>query len=285
MQKGLQIGVGLAATVACSVAMAQAQAGAVAGSSQPAVAATEMAPDAPTPAAQSPGTETAPAEVSPVAQAPITAQSVAASHPHEPSAPPASVGTASKPAPKDEGPATLLNKGLKVSGYGGVSVFGSRTAGQNVVYVGGEAAVLLDHRFAMGIAGYGLLSHVTGPNEYLGEPQRLSFGYGGFLLRYSFLSQYPYYVTVGTLVGAGGVAYTPEWTGDWSGHRHIDADPLFVVEPSIGAHLNMTRWMRFGVQVSYRLVAGASEASGVERPSDRDLSGFAYGGHLQFGWL
>ncbi len=276
MQKLPEICAWLATIVVSSVAVAQTAPATQVFSSHPAVPATETA-----------------------AVAPITASAIAtagsgdaatfapSSDAAKPTAAPMPATSARPaPAPKDEGPPTLLSKkGLKVSGYGGISVLGSRTMRQNVAYVGGEAAVLLDHRLAVGIAGYGLASHITGPEDSFGDPQQLSFGYGGFLLRYSFLSRYPYYFTIGTLVGAGGVAYTPEWTGDWSGRRSVEVEPVFVFEPSIGGHLNLTRWMRFGAQVSYRIVTGMNEASSVERPRDSDLSGFAYGGHLQFGWL
>jgi hypothetical protein len=187
---------------------------------------------------------------------------------------------------KDEGPPTLLsNKAPRLGGYGGPSVFGSRTMGQNVVYAGGEAALLLDHRLAIGLAGYALVSHVGGPTDVFGDPQRLGFGYAGLLLRYSFLGNYPYYFTVGTLVGGGGVGYLPEWNGNWSRHRATQTDPALVVEPSLGGHLNLTRWMRLGVQVSYRFVSIAGVSNAAGRPSAEDLAGFAYGGHLQFGWL
>jgi hypothetical protein len=280
MQKRPHVFPWLAAIVVSSVAVAQTEPGMPASSHQPAASAIDMAPVATHKAAA----ETATGDVAPPAPSSAAAKPTAV--PSATTRPGHPTIAAPERAPKDDGPATLLpKKGLNVSGYGGVSVFASRTMGQNVAYVGGEAAVLLGHRLAIGIAGHGLASQVAGPDDFFGVPQQLSFGYGGFLLRYSFLSKWPCYFTIGTLVGAGGVAYTPEWTSDWSGRRHVEADPVFVFEPSIGGHLNLTRWMRVGAQVSYRLVTGMSESSSVARPRDSDLSGLAYGGHLQFGWL
>lgn len=205
---------------------------------------------------------------------------------NEPSSSNDDVARASSAEPTSDGPPTLLSKKApKIGAYGGATVLGSRTMGQNVVYVGGELAILLDHRLALGLAGYGLASHIAGASDIYRDPQRLGFGYGGLLLRYSFLSSLPYYVTVGTLLGAGGVAYTPEWHADWSHRSRIEVDPVFVVEPSLGAHLNLTRWMRLGAQISYRIVSVTLQSEDSGMPRATDLAGIAYGGHLQFGWL
>jgi hypothetical protein len=155
--------------------------------------------------------------------------------------------------------------------------------GQGVVYVGAEGALLVDHRLAIGLAGYGLATRIEGPNDANGDPQRLGFGYGGFVLRYSCVQRRPYYLTVGALVGAGGVAYHPDYDNhNFDRDDDVHPDTLFVVEPSVGGHLNLTRWARLGVSVSYRMVTGVDRLTQIE---EKDLSGFAYGGNLQLGWF
>jgi hypothetical protein len=170
-----------------------------------------------------------------------------------------------------------------VGGYGGISVLGSTMKDRGVVYVGAEGALLIDHRFAIGLAGYGLASNVRGPDDAYGREQRLGFGYGGLLLKYSFIGRQPYYLTVGTIVGAGGVGY--DHHDDDDGYRdndrdYDDVDGVFVVEPSISGYVNLTRWARIGAQASYRFVSGVDQIAGIK---DKDLAGFAFGGNLQFG--
>lgn len=184
----------------------------------------------------------------------------------------------------DPGPPVLLSgKHLTLGGYGGLSVVGSSMKGKGVVYVGGEGALLVDHRLAIGLAGYGLASHISGPDDIYGDPQRLGFGYGGFLLRYHFLDKRPYYFSVGALVGAGGVTYMHDGDRSRSDNRASndrDPDAVFVAEPSINGHLNLTRWARVGAQISYRFVSGVNNLTDIR---EKDLSGFAYGGNIQFG--
>ena len=196
--------------------------------------------------------------------------------------------TLEAPAPEpvsDPGPPTLLGGGkTAVGGYGGLAVVGSSMKGQGVVYVGAEGALLIDHRLALGLAGYGLASRIGGPDDANGDPQRLSFGYGGLIVRYSFVERRPYYFTVGALVGGGGVAYTHDYDNhDYNDdHDHIHPDSVFVFEPSVGGHINLTRWARLGAQVSYRMVTGVDKLTDIK---EKDLSGFAYGGNLQLGWF
>jgi hypothetical protein len=172
-----------------------------------------------------------------------------------------------------------------VGGYGGISVVGSNMKNRGVVYVGAEGALLIDHRFAIGLAGYGLASRILGPDDAYGHEQRLGFGYGGLLLKYSFIGRQPYHLTVGTLVGGGGAGYDHDDDDDNDAFRdhdndYDDIDGVFVVEPSVSGHLNLTRWARIGAQVSYRFVSGLDNIVGVK---DKDLAGFAFGGNIQFG--
>jgi hypothetical protein len=192
-----------------------------------------------------------------------------------------------EPAPKpveDPGPPTLLGgKKSSIGGYGGVSIVGSSMKGQAVVYAGLEGALLVAHRLAIGLAGYGLATRIAGPDDSFGNAQRLEFGYGGLVLRYSFVERRPYYFTVGALVGGGGVGYGRDYRNhDFDGNREYDPDPVFVVEPSVGGHVNLTRWMRLGATVSYRMVNGIDNLTHIK---EKDLSGFAYGGNIQLGWF
>jgi len=53
------------------------------------------------------------------------------------------------------------------------------------------------------------------------------------------------------------------------------------VEPQVGAHVNITRWLRLGAVAGYRVVSGM-DTKGL---SDSDLAGPTVGGQIQAGWF
>lgn len=186
-----------------------------------------------------------------------------------------------------DGPATVLGGSddkIAIGGYGGITILGTSIDGQAAALVGGEGALLLDHRFAIGVAGRGLASEVGGLPFSNGDPSAMGLGYGGAVIRYHLVSERsPVAVSFGALVGAGGMTFlrkVGEYEFEYDDDPE-DVDVFFVAEPSIQGHLYFTRWMRVGLNANYRFTEGV----GRHGLSDRDLSGFAFGGHLQFGWF
>lgn len=186
-----------------------------------------------------------------------------------------------------DGPGTLLGGSddkIAFGGYGGVTVLGTSIERRAALLVGGEAAFLIDHRFAIGVGGYGLASEVSGPTFANGDGSALGFGYGGGILRYHFVGERsPLGLSIGALVGGGGLTHLRKLGEDDFEYdiEQDEPDAFFVVEPSVQGHLYLTRWMRLGINGSYRFVSGVNSL-GLQ---DSDLAGFAFGGHLQFGWF
>ncbi len=60
----------------------------------------------------------------------------------------------------------------------------------------------------------------------------------------------------------------------------VGSDRVFVVQPSIGAELNITRFFRLGLDAGYRHFSG-SDLSGYK---DSDFSGPVLGLRFKFGW-
>ncbi len=60
----------------------------------------------------------------------------------------------------------------------------------------------------------------------------------------------------------------------------VGSDNVFVVQPSIGAELNVTRWFRIGIDGGYRFFNN-SDISGF---TDQDFSSPVLGLRLKFGW-
>ncbi len=183
---------------------------------------------------------------------------------------------------EDVGAPPLFSSVRHVGGYGGPSVMYSRIAGKDGVLVGGEGAVLLDHRLALGGAGYGWTRDSSAPADVDGVPRDLTVGYGGFLVRYSLLTGGPIYGSLGALVGAGGITLARNSDDDRSEDARSDqSDSFFVFEPQLSVQVNLLSWMRIGLQGGYRITSGLGHLGYTEQ----DIDGVTLGGTLQFGGL
>jgi hypothetical protein len=185
------------------------------------------------------------------------------------------------PSP-DNPPSTLFQNSPELGGFGGPSWAYTRLNHEPGVLLGGEGALLLDHRVSLGAAGYAWAGDSSGTTDSDGGARSLQMAYGGLTLRYSFLRTSPVYATVGTLVGSGALALTRDETS--KGHPFVqpkDIDPFFVVEPQVSLQVNVFRWMRAGLQGGYRMTAGVSKLGYTAS----DVNGLTLGGTLQFGWL
>jgi hypothetical protein len=179
----------------------------------------------------------------------------------------------------DQGPPLLFGKSLDVGGYGGVDVAYARMFGRDGALVGGQGAVLINHRLALGIAGYGWSNPQDGPSALNGDAQRFETGYGGFTVHYSlYFDQLPVYLTVGALVGGGAIDLTDEKHSE--GYQDSASTDVFtVVQPDVAVHANLTRWMRVGLTAGYRITSGVNRLGFQES----DVNGVMVGGQIQFG--
>jgi hypothetical protein len=163
------------------------------------------------------------------------------------------------------GASTLFDTPVSFGGYAGVGFRYSRLFGRDGFVAGAEMALLLSHRLAIGVSGYG------GDSD---PGDALSFGYGGVVVRYHFpLQSSPFYLSLGALTAAGAVSDDSDDSSDG------DDDAVFVFEPQVSGHLNVTRWLRVGVDVGYRLVSGS------ERYPARNLRSPIAGFHAELGWF
>jgi len=199
----------------------------------------------------------------------------------------ATLVTSSSPTPtpsestsaSDE-PVTLFgHRKVKYGGYGALGARYARVKGEDGAFVGGEGAFLIDHRLAIGLAGYGWSNEHRMPvNGYLGD-RYMHLGYGGLLIRYHvFIPQSPVSLSVATLIGGGAVGFT---TNRDDQMRRDNADLFFVFEPQLGAHIYLTRWMRAGLDAGYRLVSGVGRFGFTES----NFRGASLGGSIGFGWF
>ena len=167
-------------------------------------------------------------------------------------------------------PATLFDRAPALGAYAGLSFRYARLMGEDNLLAGLEAAVLLDHRFAIGFAGYGWSAGREG------DVTGVTLGYGGLMLRYHLLSFSPVVVSFAALAAAGDISVS---RADPHSRSERDSDNLFVCEPQISAHLQIARFLRLGADFGYRIVAG------IDNFKTSDLRGFLAGMHIQAGWF
>ena len=60
----------------------------------------------------------------------------------------------------------------------------------------------------------------------------------------------------------------------------VGSDRLLVIQPSVGAEVNIARWFRLGLDAGYRFYSGVN-LNGI---SNSDLAGPTLGIRMKFGW-
>ena len=165
-------------------------------------------------------------------------------------------------------PRTLFgsNSEHRNGGWGGPAVALTEVMGKPALLTGLKAGWIIDHRFTLGIGGYGMVTDVPnkGYDAYLvdnGEEVRRTsqfrMGYGGLLLEPVIAYKSPVHVTLPILIGAGGCAYETSTRWESGDSTHYDdwrdqGQAFFVLEPGVELELSLVRILRVGIGASYR---------------------------------
>jgi len=170
---------------------------------------------------------------------------------------------------------TLVGDGFHSGGYGGLLFRVGIVKGEAALFSGGRGAWIINHRFAIGGGGYSMLTDVkTDAVTTGGNPLYMKIHMGGLELEYIEDSDKLLHWTFLVTLGGGTVAVrTKGSTADY------DSDEFFVMEPNANMDLNINKWFRIGVGVSYRF------AIGVDNPYAKasDVSGPSIGAVFKFG--
>lgn len=162
---------------------------------------------------------------------------------------------------------TLFGSGeVTWGGYGAAETKFSTMNNQMALLVGGRGGVIINHTFTLGIGGYGLVTSHKIDNYKISDPYLtdsipyLRVGYGGLHLGLAIEPNRLVHITGGVLIGAGGAAYTREYTyNHWENDHNwktYNSSAFFVLEPHIGVELNLTNFMRLEASGTYRYVSG-----------------------------
>jgi len=187
---------------------------------------------------------------------------------------------------------TLFGNGKKttVGWFVGPSVAYTQFSGDHAVLAGIQGGMIINHHLSVGLAVIGLAkSDYLTYNHFVDSTDvRLEGGYGGLLLEYTFFPKSVVHFSIPVLIGGGQFSYvdkdkTGHWdneAGEWdSDHRTIDKDAIFVVEPGIRAEVNVLKFMRFGIGVTYRYTPDLD----LMKTDKAFLNSFTAGATLTFG--
>jgi hypothetical protein len=162
--------------------------------------------------------------------------------------------------------ATLINGEIESGGFGGPVLKVTNINGENAVMVGGRGGWIINHSIVLGGGGYGLVTDVKAKVTD-SIHQYIEMGYGGLELEYITSSNDLLHLSMGLLVGAGGIGYKHEDNDVF--HTSQNNNSFFVLEPSVNANLNVTHSFRIAAGVSYRYVSGLKSIVST----NADLSG------------
>jgi hypothetical protein len=106
------------------------------------------------------------------------------------------------------------------------------------VLAGARLGLMMDHKFLIGVGGYGLAT-----------PEYIPMGYGGIVMEYLPWSDRVAHISFAGLVGAGG----------------LYANSFFVAEPEVRLNVNVNKWLRLTAGGGYRFIGGAGCANSALR--------------------
>jgi len=173
-------------------------------------------------------------------------------------------------------------------GYGGFTSAYTQVAGRDAYLSGGKGAWILDHRFAIGGAGYGF-NTLAKTDALLNNDYSFSGGYGGLLIEPIIFPGKAIHITIPVLVGAGGITYSQSnYYDEYWGEYYEDAQAYFVIEPGIEIEFNVVKYFRMAIWGAYRytsdinLLYSATNApiTGTDKGM---LRGFSAGLTFKFG--
>jgi len=186
--------------------------------------------------------------------------------------------------PKKEEVKSLLGKGNDLNGFGGVDIKVSEFIDQRGMVTGAYGGVLINRKYILGVAGYGITTGV----EFEGtvgqevKPLNLYGGYAGILVGGMIGSKEVIHLTFPVFFGAGSIQVSDK---DFFPNSPNDAEfviensAFMVIEPAAQLEFNITAYFRFAAGMSYRYVTGID----LENLKDSDLSGSSIMISFRFG--
>jgi len=131
----------------------------------------------------------------------------------------------------------------------------------NTLSHGGYLAFEFNQNFLIGWSGY--------KSDFTNDGGKIDIDGNDLLLGYTFRSDRVIHPILNLQMGSSRLKI-----------EDVGSDRVFVVQPTIGAELNVTRFFRLGLDAGYRFFNG-SDIAGFD---DADFSGPILGLRFKFGW-
>ncbi len=177
------------------------------------------------------------------------------------------------------------NDGEKVihGGYGAFGIGYTTLDSKPSLRLSFKGAWVINHRFALGMAGNAFYNNlqksVNNNDEYLGG------GYGGFYFEPILFPYAPVHVSFPVLIGGGMASNTPYHSGNmYYPNDQFNYDSFFVLEPGVEMELNMVKFFRLGVGITYRFTNGVLLEYATTAPVPKNaLNSFTFYLNFKFG--
>lgn len=178
---------------------------------------------------------------------------------------------------------TLFGEDVSYGGFGAGVLKLSAINEEPAFFRGFRAGWIINmqgHSIALG-GGYYVLENsipaaLERPDDQPLPP--LDVSYGGVETEYVYRTTELIHLFVPALIGSGSVTYEFARTGEDAAEVSED---FFVLEPAVGAEVNLFRWLRLSGAVSYRWVDGIE----IDGTSEERLSNLTGTVMLKLGWF
>jgi len=170
-------------------------------------------------------------------------------------------------------------KVTKITAFGGPVMNFTLIDNNFAFMLGGGGGCLLNDHFFFGGYGMGLVNKIyakqnisdhENSNTDIYKNMKLDYGSGGIWLGYIFLGKSPIHPLIHTQIGWGNINIT-----DLNDLKTIYySDNIFIINPTIEADLNITRFFRIGIGANYRLTLGVNKLLGYNNNNFSGPGGF-----------
>lgn len=176
------------------------------------------------------------------------------------------------------------NNNISNGFYAGLT-FGYSQIDQKDAFLSGvRLAWIINHSFAIGIAGSGFVSDLDQYYDVPDDKFALSGGHAGLYLEPIFFGKSPIHVSMPIIIGMGGIYgwndnynNSHQWE-NYSYDYHEDWDTYFVIEPGLELDINVVRFMRLSLGATYRLTddiqMNHDDNIALNKDALRNLSGY-----------
>lgn len=176
----------------------------------------------------------------------------------------------SEDKPNEQGQTIVGKKGTDLGFYLSPLVQGSFINDELVLVTGGQAGIMLQHNFMVGLSGKGLTTRKYFPERINNKRIDFQMGWGGLSVGYTFKQNTVVHPYAMVTLGAGVLDYA----------RNDKPQAFFAGEIDGGVEINLAGWLRLVPYIGYRIISGGINELGLD---DKKLTSFDFGVKLACG--